>query len=69
MLTFRKFDPFKVMGCTNSGYASYVDDCKSTSSYIFMMFRGTTSWKSIKQTLIATSMMEAEYIVCYETTC
>ena len=34
-----------------------------------MMARGAVSWKSVKQTLTATSTMEAEYVTCYEVTC
>ena len=30
---------------------------------------GAISWKSVKQTLIVTSTMEAEYVACYEATC
>ena len=33
-----------------------------------MMDEGVVSWKSVKQTL-TTSIMEAEYVVCYEATC
>ncbi|RVW62736.1 Retrovirus-related Pol polyprotein from transposon TNT 1-94 [Vitis vinifera] len=40
---------------------------RSTSGYIFMLARGAVSWKSVKQTLIASSTMEAEFIACYET--
>jgi len=31
-----------------------------------MMAGGAISWKSVKQTLIASSTMEAEFIICYE---
>ena len=31
-----------------------------------MLVGGTVSWKSVKQTLIASSTMEAEFIACYE---
>ena len=34
-----------------------------------MMAGGAISWKSVKQTLTATSTMEAEYVACYEATC
>ncbi|RVW75186.1 Retrovirus-related Pol polyprotein from transposon TNT 1-94 [Vitis vinifera] len=39
---------------------------RSTSGYIFMLAGGAISWKSVKQTLIASSTMEAEFIACYE---
>jgi hypothetical protein len=34
-----------------------------------MMAGGAISWKSVKQSIIATSTMEAEYVACYEATC
>ena len=46
-----------------------MDDKKSNSSYIFMIAEGAVSWKSVKQTIITSSTMEAEYVACYETTC
>ncbi|KAH9669477.1 Integrase catalytic domain-containing protein [Citrus sinensis] len=52
-------------------YASVVgclEDKKSTSGYIFMMAGGAISWKIAKQTLIASSTMEAEYVACFEAT-
>ncbi|KAF7835789.1 Retrovirus-related Pol polyprotein from transposon TNT 1-94 [Senna tora] len=59
--------PFEIVGYSDS-VASCVDDRKSTSGYIFMMSGGAVSWKSCKQTITATSTMEAEYIACYEAT-
>ena len=34
-----------------------------------MLSNGPISWKSHKQSLIASSTMEAEYVACYEATC
>ena len=34
-----------------------------------MMAEGAVSWKSVKQTLTASSTMKAEYVACYEATC
>ena len=39
------------------------------SGFIFMMAGGAVSWKSVKQTLTATSTMEAEYVACNVATC
>ena len=58
MVGFRDFD-----------YASCVDDKKSTYGYIFMMAKEVVSWKSIKQTLTASSTIEVEYVACYKSTC
>ena len=62
MLTYRRIDTLEVVSFSDSDYAGYVDDKKSTSGYIFMMAEGVVSWKSVKQTLIAFSTMEVEYV-------
>ena len=69
MLTYQHTDTLKVVGFSDSNYASYMDDKKSTSGYIFMMVEGVVSWKSVKQTLTTSSTMEAEYVACCEATC
>ena len=69
MLTYQRTDTLKVVGFSDSDYASYMDDKKSTFGYIFMMAEGVVLWKSVKQTLTTSSTMEVEYVVCYEATC
>ena len=68
MLTYRRSDDLKVTGYSDSDFAGCPDDHKSTSGYIFIMAGGAVSWKSVKQSLTATSSMEAEYVACYEAT-
>ena len=68
MLTYMKSDQLQVIGYSDSDFAGCPDDRKSTSGFIFMMAGGAIAWKSVKQTLIATSTMEAEYVACYEAT-
>ena len=36
--------------------------------YVFMLASGAVSWRSAKQTLTATSTMEAEFVSCFEAT-
>ncbi|XP_038970559.1 secreted RxLR effector protein 161-like [Phoenix dactylifera] len=67
-LTFRHTDMLDVVGYSDSDFAGCVDSRKSTSGYILLLAGGTISWRSTKQTIIATSTMEAEFIACYETT-
>ena len=54
---------------SDSDYAACMDDKMCTSCYIFMMDVRAVFWKSVKQTLTASSTMEAEYMVCYDATC
>ena len=58
----------KVIGYTNSNFGECMDIKKSTSGYIFILARGVISWRNAKQTIVASSTMEAEFIACYETT-
>ena len=69
MLTYRRTNTPDIVGFSDANYAGCMDDKKSTSSYVFMMAGGAVSWKSVKQTLTSSSMMEAKYMVCYETAC
>ena len=69
MLTYKRSGQLEVTGYSDSDFAGCPDDRKSTSGFIFMMAGGAVSWKSVKQTLTATSTMEAEYVTCYEATC
>ncbi|XP_058005362.1 secreted RxLR effector protein 161-like [Hevea brasiliensis] len=48
MLTYKRFDNLEVIGYSDSDFAGCVDDRKSTSGYIFMMFGEAVSWKSVK---------------------
>ncbi len=39
-----------------------MDDRKSTSGYLFQISGGAVSWRSKKQTCVALSTAEAEYV-------
>ncbi|CAN6851531.1 unnamed protein product [Brassica oleracea var. botrytis] len=41
---------------------------KSTFGYLFLLAGGAISWKNGKQSVIATSTMEAEFVACFEAT-
>ena len=69
MLTYQRTDILEVVGYSDADFAGCKDTRKSTSGYIFMLANGPISWKSHKQTLTASSTMEAEFIACYEATC
>ena len=64
MLVYQSED-LTAIGYTNSNFQSDRDSRKSTSSYVFTLGGGAISW-SIKQSYIADSTMEAEYVAAYE---
>jgi hypothetical protein len=68
MLTFRRSDSLEVIGYSDSDFAGCIDSRKSTFGYLFMLVGGAISWKSAKQTIIASSTMEAEFVACFEAT-
>ncbi|RVW26309.1 Retrovirus-related Pol polyprotein from transposon TNT 1-94 [Vitis vinifera] len=66
MLTYHRSSHLEIVGYSDSDFAGCLDSRRSTSGYIFMLVGGAVSWKSVKQTLIASSTMEAKFIACYE---
>ena len=50
------------VGYSDADWGGDRDDRKSTSGYLFQMSGGAVSWRSKKQTCVALSMAEAEYI-------
>jgi hypothetical protein len=68
MLTFKKADNLVVIGYLDSDFSSCVDSKKSTSYYIFILAGVLISWKTAKQSIIASSTMQAEFVACYEAT-
>ena len=68
MLTFKRSNSLEVIGYLDSNFAGCIDSRKSTFGYLFMLARGAISWKSAKQTIIASSNMEVEFAACFEAT-
>ena len=68
MLMYRQIDNLEVIGYSDSDYVDCIDSRKSASGHVFMLTDGNVSWRSEKQTLIATSTMEAEFVSCFEAT-
>ena len=56
----------KVSGYTDAIFQIDKDDYKSQLGFIFLLNGGVVSWKSSKQSTIADSTTEAEYIVASE---
>ena len=65
---YRQTNNLDVIGYSDLDFVGCVDSCKSTSGYIFIMVGGAISWRSVKQTLSATSTMEAKFVSCFEAT-
>ena len=56
-----------LVGYLDVNWANDIDECKSKSRYILLLNNGAISWRSKKQTNIALSTMEVEFIVCSTT--
>ena len=54
----------RLMGYSDADWAGDLDERKSTSGYTFLLNNGVITWRSKKQTCIALSTMEAEFIAC-----
>ncbi|XP_070015800.1 secreted RxLR effector protein 161-like [Nicotiana sylvestris] len=68
MFMYRRSKHLEVVGYTNLDFAGCIDTRKSTFGYLFQLAEGAISWKSVKQSVIATSTMEAEFAACFEAT-
>ncbi|KAL1219965.1 Retrovirus-related Pol polyprotein from transposon TNT 1-94 [Cardamine amara subsp. amara] len=68
MLTYRRSEHLEVIGYSDSNYVGCIDSRKSTFGYLFLLAGGAISWKSGKESVIATFTMEAEFVACYEAT-
>jgi hypothetical protein len=66
LLTFRRSDNLEATSHSDSDFAGCIDSRKSIFGYLFMLAGGAISWKSAKQTIIASSTMEAEFVACFE---
>ena len=65
MLTYKRSNCLEVISYSNLDYASCTDFRKSTFGCMFLLVEGSTSWKSGKQSIIATSTMEVEFMACF----
>ena len=66
MLMYRRSDQLEIIGYFDFDFFRCQDSQKSTLGYIYLLVGGAISWKSAKQTFIASSTMAAEFIACYE---
>ncbi|GJW80709.1 retrotransposon protein, putative, ty1-copia subclass [Tanacetum coccineum] len=59
-------DELKVTCYADASFQTDKDDTKSQTGYVFVLNGGAVDWKSAKQSTIAMSSIEAEYIVAAE---
>ena len=55
-------EEFKLCGYADADWAGDVTSRKSTTGYVFQLGNATISWKSKRQTVVALSSTEAEYV-------
>src|SRR3954466_13915070 len=67
VLTYRRSDSLEIKGYSDADFAGDKDDQKSTTGYVFTLTGGAISWRSAKQSIVASSTIYAEFILCYET--
>ena len=61
-LLFDGTSPLELSGYSDLDWAGDLGDRKSTGGFVFSMANGPVSWSSRKQTIVAASSCEAEYI-------
>ena len=57
---------FVVKGYVDANFDTNPDDSKSQTGYVFLLNGGSLSWCSSKQSVVADSTCEAEYIAASE---
>ncbi|CAL2237858.1 unnamed protein product [Prunus armeniaca] len=68
MLVYQRQESLELVGYCDSDFAGCPDDLKSTSAFVFLLAGRAISWKSSKQSTVAASTMQAEFVACYEAT-
>ncbi|KAM3298233.1 hypothetical protein ACQJBY_039939 [Aegilops geniculata] len=66
---FQKNQDSDVIGYADAGYLSDPHNARSQTGFVFLHGGTAISWKSLKQTLVATSTNHSEIISLFEATC
>ena len=61
-LKFQRTQKFEVAGYCDSDWGGCLDTRRSTSGYVFLLGGAAVSWSSKRQTTVAMSSAEAEYV-------
>ena len=64
-IKFNGNEASELVGYADANWASDPDTRKSTTGYVFLLNGGAVSWNSKRQTTVATSSTEAEYMSLY----
>ena len=64
MLCYQGKKDLRLIGYSNADWGGDIDQSKSTSGYAFLLNDSSILWSSKKQSCVALSMMEAEYVAC-----
>lgn len=67
-IEYRKTEETRLIGYSDSDYAGDVTTRKSTSGIVFTLAGGAISWASKRQSVVAMSTTEAEYIAASDAT-
>ena len=68
-LLYKRNKNFTLVGYSDADFAGDIDDKTSTSGHLMNMGSTSVSWNCKKQTTIANSSAEAEYISAWEAAC
>ena len=68
MLIYRRYDHLDVIEYSDLDYVGCVDTQKYTFGYLLLLAGGEITWKSVKQSVIAASTMETNFLACFEAT-
>jgi hypothetical protein len=68
MVTYERSYSLEIVSYLDSDFVRCLNTERSTSSYVFKPAGGAILWSSSKQNVMTTSMMYAEFVVCYEAT-
>lgn len=61
-IIYSRTSNFKLTGFSDSDYGGNLDDGRSTGGYVFNLGTSAISWQSKKQSVVALSSVEAEYM-------
>ena len=61
-ITYRSDGTLRPIGYVNASYGHCTDTGRSTGGYVFTIAGGPVSWSSKRQSVVALSTMEAEYM-------